>query len=197
MIDDPPRLDYVRQTRPQRSWFDPEVLSSRLTPSQLQLAMHLAQGDALLRAAVRADECAQGARLHGNVDTAVRQASLSDSFFDSSSRSKLRRSLPGPPPKSFGASPGSGLWAPCNPRRFRGVPLARSSRATSTSASRGPHQHATPSAHSYPQPLRPRTLTRRACSQELRDYSAGARRTVSELTESRSRRPSAEIRVRG
>lgn len=82
IIDDPPRQDFHAATRPQRGWFKPEALAGQLTEVQIELARELAEGDALLRAAVRADERAQGAVIAGRFDLAEWQASLSDRFFD-------------------------------------------------------------------------------------------------------------------
>jgi hypothetical protein len=82
VIDDPPRRDYRVATRPQRGWFKPESLAGQLTEVHITLARSLAEGDALLRATVRADERAQGAFRDGHMDLAEWQGGLSDSFFD-------------------------------------------------------------------------------------------------------------------
>ncbi len=82
VIDDPPRSDYTISTRPQRDWFDPERLDDVLNPVQVRLCKLLAEGDANLRAAVRADERAQGAYAAENEEYSYRQAVTSDAFMD-------------------------------------------------------------------------------------------------------------------
>src|SRR4051794_30384122 len=69
-------------TRPQRVWFDPNRVGDVLTPSQIRFADLVIDGDALLRAAVRADERAQGAFHRGRFDLVDRQGNYSDRFFD-------------------------------------------------------------------------------------------------------------------
>lgn len=82
IIDDPPRDDFHIASRPQRTWFDPQRLQGTLTPAEIHLAELLSQGDALLRAAVRADERAQGAYRRRRQNDVARQSELSDEFFD-------------------------------------------------------------------------------------------------------------------
>lgn len=82
IIDDPPRPDFDVDTRRQRGWFDPRRLEPPLSAAQIRLLDHLAEGDALLRAAVRADERAQGAYRESRLDRAETQARASDAFVD-------------------------------------------------------------------------------------------------------------------
>jgi hypothetical protein len=82
VIDDPPRSDYTISTHPQRDWFNPERLDNVLNPVQVRLCKLLAEGDANLRAAVRADERAQGAYAAENEEYSYRQAITSDAFMD-------------------------------------------------------------------------------------------------------------------
>jgi hypothetical protein len=82
VIDDPPRNDYTTSTRPQRDWFDPERLDEILSPVQVHLCRLLGEGDADLRASVRADERSQGAYAAKNDEYSYRHAVSSDAFMD-------------------------------------------------------------------------------------------------------------------
>ena len=82
VIDDPARFDFHVRTRAQRAWFDPERLAHLMTPAQVRFAELLVYGDALLRAAVRADERAQGALMNGRLDLGSGRGRMSDAFFD-------------------------------------------------------------------------------------------------------------------
>jgi hypothetical protein len=82
VIDDPPRSDYTTFTRRQRDWFDPERLDAILSPVQVRLCKLLGEGDADLRAAVRADERAQGAFAAQNSEYSHLQGAASDKFID-------------------------------------------------------------------------------------------------------------------
>ena len=82
IIDDPPRTDFQTATRAQRDWFDPRRLEGLLSQAQIRLCERMAEGDGLLRAAVRADERAQGAYLASRLDYAQSQGLASDEFLE-------------------------------------------------------------------------------------------------------------------
>jgi hypothetical protein len=82
IIDDPPRSDFRTASRAQRDWFEPRRLEGLLSEAQISLCERMAEGDGLLRAAVRADERAQGAYLAGDLNAADWQGLASDQFLD-------------------------------------------------------------------------------------------------------------------
>jgi hypothetical protein len=195
VIDDPPRYDYQVNTRPQRGWFKPEALTGRLTEAQIALASELAEGDALLRAAVRADERAQGAYLDGRLDLADWQANMSDAFFDAFvTRQPIAADLAAVVSEEVRAEPAFRAVRPIpGPERSLSQVLDPNVRESlleaGVSATALGEMRTRGSSVFVGQPAD-------VVSDELREYGSGERRRAEALAGARSRRATAEDRVR-